>query len=326
MEELDFWLDPDPDSTGILLSDRIEFYAKRVNLIVPFDRDSLGPASYTLHAGKEYLLNNVHGDLERDGTVQIPPNGLIYIRFYEEVNIPHYMIARFNLRVKQVYRGLLLGTGPQVDPGFKGHLNCPIHNFTDEPKVIRYRDSLVTIDFEKTTVFGQTSFSGKNMEDVKAFLGEVKSRNVPVIGINNLSCELFNKKADRPLKEYLPPGESVRSSIFELHQRVERYERIFFWSAVVAGFGVAGIIITAFAINYALYSGLESNFFNSYTDLKENVRQLSQAIGKLEGVNESRDATSIRKNESRSKVSTALPEPKDEKQKETKAEEPKQAR
>src|SRR2546425_2704993 len=41
-----------------------------------------------------------------EGKVEIPPNGLIYIRFLEEVNIPCYLIARFNLRVKQVYRGL----------------------------------------------------------------------------------------------------------------------------------------------------------------------------------------------------------------------------
>jgi deoxycytidine triphosphate deaminase len=283
LDELDFWRDPDPRSGGILLSDRIEFYANRVRLISPFSRDSLGPASYTLHAGREYLLNKKYGDLETDGMVEIPPNGLIYIRFFEEVNIPHYLIARFNLRVKQVYRGLLLGTGPQVDPGFRGHLNCPIHNFTAEPKVIRYKDALATIDFEKTTPFGESSLLGKQDEVIREFLPRAMKREERIYGLEGLHCELFDKSADRPLKDYLPPGESVESSIYDLHQRVEKYEKIFFWSAIVAGFGIAGIVIAAFAINFALYSGLESNFFNGYTALKEDVRQLSHDIGKLEG-------------------------------------------
>lgn len=311
VKEEDFWLDPDPESVGILLSDRIEFYAMRVSLISPFDRGSLGPASYTLHVGKEYILNNRHGDLSKNETVEIPPNGLIYIRFFEEVNIPHYMIARFNLRVKQVYRGLLLGTGPQVDPGFRGHLNCPIHNFTDEPKVIRYGDPLVTIDFEKTTRLGQTSFVGKNDEGLKSVLAGVRNRNEKIVGVDNLPCELFNKKADRPLKEYLPRGESVKSSIFDLHQRVERSEKIFFWSAVVGGLGIAGIVITTLGIAYSLYSGLETNVFTGYTDLKENVRQLSQAIGKLEGINESRNAGAIHGSKAESKLPTAMSKPTD---------------
>jgi len=143
-----------------------------VNLIYPFDERELRPASYTLHAGPEYLISLpgklVEGNLEREERVVIPPNGLIYIRFLEEVNIPYYMIARFNLRVKQVYRGLLLGTGPQVDPGFRGHLGCPIHNFTDEDKVLHYRERLITIDFEKTTPFAQTSFGNKPDRELRA--------------------------------------------------------------------------------------------------------------------------------------------------------------
>jgi deoxycytidine triphosphate deaminase len=164
VEEKDFWLDPDKDSpAGLLLSDRIKFYREKVNLIHPFDEKFLEPASYTLHAGGEYLIHDesgkrISGVLGPGGKVIIPPNGLIYIRFLEEVNIPHYMIARFNLRVKQVYRGLLLGTGPQVDPGFRGHLGCPLHNFTNEEKTIEFFEKLVTIDFEKTTPLGQKYF------------------------------------------------------------------------------------------------------------------------------------------------------------------------
>src|SRR6266496_697767 len=195
----DFWKDPDEKSPpGLLLSDRIEFYREKVNLIFPYNRDYLRPASYTLHAGCEYVISKSAGDLEygdlaEKGKVVIPPNGLIYIRFFEEVNIPHYLIARFNLRVTQVYRGLLLGTGPQVDPGFSGYLGCPIHNFTDTDKTIVFFDDLITIDFEKTTPFAQTFFQeiegkGKELNDEMLVPKEM-------LGLGGRLCKTYEGKA-----------------------------------------------------------------------------------------------------------------------------------
>ena len=43
--ERDLWIDPDPQSTGLLLSDRIIFYAERVNLIYPFDQKYVEPTT-----------------------------------------------------------------------------------------------------------------------------------------------------------------------------------------------------------------------------------------------------------------------------------------
>ena len=85
VKEEDFWFDPDRGSpAGLLLSDRIKFYREKVNLIYPFDDKFLEPASYTLHAGGEYLIHDETGKrlsdvLEPTGKVVIPPNGLIYI-------------------------------------------------------------------------------------------------------------------------------------------------------------------------------------------------------------------------------------------------------
>src|SRR5205807_2455034 len=88
VEERDFWIDPDPKSPpGLLLSDRINYFCKKVNLIFPFDEKFLEPASYTLHAGRDYLMviepgKIINGNLEEEKKVTIPPNGLIIIRFY----------------------------------------------------------------------------------------------------------------------------------------------------------------------------------------------------------------------------------------------------
>lgn len=305
VREVDFWVDPDQDSpAGLLLSDRIKFYREKVNLIHPFDDKFLEPASYTLHAGGEYLIHDeggkrISGVLEAGGKVIIPPNGLIYIRFLEEVNIPHYMIGRFNLRVKQVYRGLLLGTGPQVDPGFRGHLGCPLHNFTNEEKMIPFFESLITIDFEKTTPLGKAHFSNTKPEDLTPqYFAQMRHGLIVVAGIGNHPCKIYNKPQDRPLNEYLPGGESVQSSVFELQktvkqltEKIKSYRNIAIWSAIglviaIVG-GLGNLVLT-------LYTNLETNSFNGYVNLKDNyqnlqnnISELSRTVGQLQGARES---------------------------------------
>ncbi|MCG3112051.1 MAG: hypothetical protein MCM46_09555 [Candidatus Manganitrophus sp. SB1] len=280
VSEKDFWVDPDPKSTGLLLSDRIIFYREKVNLIHPFDLNYVEPASYTLHAGGEYLIytegkKRVSGILDEGKLeIEIPPNGLIYIRFMEYVNIPAYMIARFNLRVKQVYRGLLLGTGPQVEPGFRGHLGCPIHNFTDEAKTIRFFEPIVTIDFEKTTPFGENFFSGKKDEELtNEMFQRIPRGMITVTGLNDLPCKVFTKNSpDRSLQNYLPPGESVRSSVFELEQTVRRVKETVRRFEIIISIGALALLVAM--------AGL---FFNAYSNLKNDIVTLSKSVGILEG-------------------------------------------
>ena len=273
----DLWLDPDPNAApGILLSDRIRFYVERVKLIDPFEEAALRPASYTLHVGSEYLMSQtggklVEGDLQRDGKVVIPPNGLIYVRFLERINLPYYLIARFNLRVKQVYRGLLLGTGPQVDPGFEGHLGCPIHNFTDEDKTLHFREPIATIDFEKTTPLGHVA---ADEDERRATVGNATA----LPGLNGYPCILFEETRDRRLREYLPPAESIRSSVLALQAEMDSVRRewtIYRRLAAIAGLGVAlgvaALILTAAGMT-----------FDAYRELKSDLARMGETIAQIQ--------------------------------------------
>lgn len=290
--DAELWIDPEPDSKGLLLSDRIVYYVKRVKLIEPFDPKYLRPASYTLRAGATYILNNREGNLAIEGSVSIPPNGLIYIQFLEELNIPYYMIARFNLRVKQVYRGLLLGTGPQVDPGFKGHLFCPIHNFTDEDKQIKYREELGTIDFEKTTRFGEVTLNEGARESLNGLRdSEIRRRYHEVQGRDGELCLVFPpERRDRPLRDYLPGGESVQSSVYQLQREVRRFARelsrfrsLSFWGAIVGGAAILAIPFALAGFLLSLHVSLEDDVKGMRRELSQEIRALSQAVGRLEG-------------------------------------------
>jgi deoxycytidine triphosphate deaminase len=128
--------DPHPGVHGVLLSDEIIFYSENCNLIHPFVRENLKPAGYELTVGDEYFLSGSFFDLDPENdkkkTVTIPPFDVAILKTTEIVCLPRYLIARWNIRVKHAYAGLLWVGGPQVDPGYVGHLFCPIYNLSDK--------------------------------------------------------------------------------------------------------------------------------------------------------------------------------------------------
>ena len=48
-----------------------------------------------------------------------PENSITFVQIESKIRLPNYIALRFNLRIQHVHRGLLLGTGPLVDPGFQ---------------------------------------------------------------------------------------------------------------------------------------------------------------------------------------------------------------
>src|ERR1700689_4228633 len=122
--------DPDfvkPDRKGLLLSDQIrQFCDKKVRLLVSegYDESRLRPAAYTLTIGPNYRdAEGVPRTLtEPSPWFEMPPNSILFVSIAESLDLPYYIAARFNLRVDWVYKGILLGTGPQVGPGFRGTL------------------------------------------------------------------------------------------------------------------------------------------------------------------------------------------------------------
>src|SRR5256885_14069412 len=62
---------------------------------------------------------------------------------------PDYIAARFNLKIPNVYRGLLLGTGPLVDPGWSGRLSFPLHNLTTNDYEFPGGEEIIWMEFTK---------------------------------------------------------------------------------------------------------------------------------------------------------------------------------
>ena len=154
-------IDPHPNQTGVLLSHEIEFFSKNHNLIKDFDPSHLKPAGYELTVGDEWYLGGKYYHFQDDdpnaNKIEIQPFEVAVIKTAEIIVLPRFLIARWNLRVRYAYEGLLWLGGPQVDPGFKGHLFCPIYNLSDRPVTIQVGDEIALIDFVKTTNFNNAT-------------------------------------------------------------------------------------------------------------------------------------------------------------------------
>jgi hypothetical protein len=224
-------------------------------MIHPFDPTRLKPASYALSLGPTFLINHELDHLsELQPTLRIPPNSIAFVSMRESLRLPHYIAARFNLSIDLIYQGLLLGTGPQVDPGFHGVLSCPLHNISNQPILITLDDHLATIDFIKTTGIGEGS---RALLESLPDEDQLYDRAAELIGYEEQRNVLFSrdKRWLRPILDY-PPGERrVASSVAELQNQVASYRRF----SIGALIGGLALLITMLTLVVALYADLKSD-------------------------------------------------------------------
>ncbi len=197
----------DGDRKGMLLSDQIDKFCKEGLLIATnYDRSRLRPAAYTLTIGNHYVDSSGKiGSLSKENPfLEMKENSIVYVTTTEQLDLPHYIVARFNLRVKWVYKGILLGTGPQVEPGYRGFLSCPLYNLTNRPIRTRLGEEFATIDFERTTNF----CSGKNSSEIKAAIK--KGEKLDEVTVDDRTYLLFKDKGYKPL-QHLPDYDIVLS-------------------------------------------------------------------------------------------------------------------
>jgi deoxycytidine triphosphate deaminase len=257
--------DPHPEDRGLLLSDRIHELCS-VGLLIAkgYDRKHLRPASYTLTIGDVFV--DSEGKRSRltpkNDSFVFKKNSMVYVSSAEELDLPYYVVARFNLRVKWVYRGVLLGTGPQVDPGFRGRLSCPLHNLTSLDITIPMGREFATIDFEKTTSF----LPNLSADEREQKLADPCNRDS--IDLGDRFFLLFRQKPFEALEHQ--PDHILLSSLVELREEVQTWRKI----------GI-GLVIAFIALTVGLI-GLGNNAYRQVIDNLERIEQNRSAIQLLQ--------------------------------------------
>lgn len=195
-------VDPFPDiSAALLNSEDVIKYIMTTGMIDPFNIGNLSGATYACEISGEYNFWNENkvlnsATLKGDNELRILPNSITFIAIKQYFRIPSYIVLRFNLRVSHVYKGLLLGTGPIVDPCFEGQLFIPLHNLTSNSYIIKKNALIIDVEFTKMS---------KNSDwDINKFKNDEQKKIVDNLIFNNIKYRYDTEiKPGRVFAQYI---------------------------------------------------------------------------------------------------------------------------
>ncbi len=270
-KSLHYSIDPFPEVVPSLLNSwDIARYANKGCLVHPFSKDKelLNPATYTIR-----LLGTLHsweqkGDSRRlfprpilEGEwVRIQANSITYLETKEVFRLPQYIAARFNLHIRYVHKGILLGTGPIVDPGFVGPLLIPLHNLTDNDYVVEGGDKLLWVEFTKLTHHEYWSRSTEKLSDSppdELVVFDPQKRNLDAKKYF-VKAEVWNQGVISAFKGAL---EDSRNQAKASRLAADRSANRTVWGGLGVVAGIAALIFSAYQLfqsNSEMVSGIDT--------------------------------------------------------------------
>ena len=142
-------VDPFPEIPPALLNSAdIYDYVRMTSILHPFHRGDLKSGSYEAGIKGRCVWWDDKGIRQtiniREGAdeFKLSANSIAFVQVEPKFRLPDYIVLRFNLKITHVHRGILLGTGPLVDPGFVGRLLIPLHNLTTSDYLFKMGDGL----------------------------------------------------------------------------------------------------------------------------------------------------------------------------------------
>ena len=159
---------------------------------------------------------------------------------------------RFNLHIRHVHRGLLLGTGPLVDPGYWGKLCIPLHNLTDKDYPIPKDEGLIWMEFTKISSSPtQGEYPGsRGFWGMRQFITRAASQYGNVAVPVRSSIPVAIKEAQGSVK-------SAEKSAKSAERKVVWFSRIGYSAGIVAFF----TLLFAFgALVYTAYDNAETAY------------------------------------------------------------------
>lgn len=115
----------------------------------PFGDGQLQPASYDLRVGPGAFSSSSKQrvDVARRGVLVIEAGEFAVVETLERVRCSRRLAVQLGLRSEYARRGLLMLSGPQVDPGFEGVLVVRVVNLAPNSIALAYRAPFLTAQF-----------------------------------------------------------------------------------------------------------------------------------------------------------------------------------
>jgi deoxycytidine triphosphate deaminase len=295
--------DPFPGIPAALLnSSDIYNYVNATGMVCPFIEGQLKAASYAITIGNEFVYWDEHEKLINHYTLSIgesftvPANSIVYIKSKEKFRLPDYMAMRFNLKINNVHRGILLGTGPMVDPGFVGHLLIPLHNLTTNPYVFQEGESFVWVEFTKTSPHKLWDYARSS--DLAHMLPN-KLKLFPDSKKDRLIWQYLNEAHKGPIRSSIPVAIGNAQTAAVDATAAARSPRL--WINSIAFAGILTFAALTFGVIWGYLTTISPQFTAINRDLGKNDRFQSETTQSQESteraLNQLRDQISeLRKN------------------------------
>src|SRR5260370_18870101 len=117
--------------------------------LAPFEGNSLQPASYDLRVGDSAFASTTKQkiDLKQRGVVVIEPGEFIVVETLETVGLDRQTAGQLGLRSEYARKGLLMLSGPHIDPGFRGVLVVRLLNLSPHTAASPHNSPFLTAQF-----------------------------------------------------------------------------------------------------------------------------------------------------------------------------------
>ncbi len=121
--------------------------------ISPFEESCLQPASYDLRVGDQAFVSGTDAisEVANKGLVLIEPGEFAVLATRETIKCSARYAAQIGLDSKYARQGLVLLSGPQIDPGFTGVLIVRVTNLAPRRITLMYEAPFLTVQFFRLT-------------------------------------------------------------------------------------------------------------------------------------------------------------------------------
>ena len=284
-------LDPYPSIYPALLNSvDIHNYVLATGMIFPYHQENLKPVTYGIKLtnadylyweGERCIEGNFknHNKLNNNGKkiFILKSNSILFVSIEPYLRLPLYIAARFNLKIDYIHKGILLGTGPVVDPGFEGRLCVPLHNLTNNDYELIIDSSIfIWMEFTKVSTNDQWNqkadtekkliITPSNYQNRNRTLGEYVSKANR--GSISSSMEVYTKKTEKTLEK----AEGTLKETKDLN-------KAFLWAVVAS---IVSIALALFTFTSRVFS---FDFSTNKTKIEQLHIQVENLNTKIDSLN-----------------------------------------
>lgn len=131
-------------------------------ILDPFDSARVEPASYDIRVGNRAFASSSKEIvvLSEKGVLIIEPGEFAVLESRERVELDRSTAAQLGLRSEYARQGLLMLSGPQIDPGFKGILVVRVVNLAPKRVALPHEAPFLTVQFFRLSTPSSKAYSG----------------------------------------------------------------------------------------------------------------------------------------------------------------------